>query len=243
MWNSPYWSGSFSFWSLCHVTRYIFQHPSRKSPCLTGMAKYTDENGCCSFCYTVSRHQPVLWKQANKCLELQGGEKDIVVTEQYTHIISVKVIYGPFWYCLLDCWSILSKCIMRMFGGIQNLIRNWVKVQPSKQLYKQYSLHFKMANFKNSWSSCFFGKCLVGSNLAWDHALSLLSLYVALKKKKKNAWSQVRSNLHWHYGPGRGCSKASLLYGLFLCVVTQRMAVKQTIHVKSQTADKSVHSR
>ena len=92
MWNSAHWSGSFSFWSLCHVTRYLFQHPSKKSPCLTGMAKCTDENGCCSFSYTVSRHQPVLWKQANKCLELQGREKDVIVTEQYLHIISVKII-------------------------------------------------------------------------------------------------------------------------------------------------------
>ena len=87
MWNSAHWSGSFSFWSLCHVTRYLFQHPSKKSPCLTGMAKCTDENGCCSFSYTVSRHQPVLWKQANKCLELQGREKDVIVTEQYLHTI------------------------------------------------------------------------------------------------------------------------------------------------------------
>ena len=189
MWNSPYWSGSFSFWSLCHVTRYIFQHPSRKSPCLTGMAKYTDENGCCSFCYTVSRHQPVLWKQANKCLELQGREKDVIVTEQYLRIISVKIIYGPFWYCLLDWWSVLTKCIMRTFGGIQNLIRNWVKFKTSKQFYKQHSLDFRMANFKHSWSSCFFWKIMSSS---------------------------IGSNLHWHYTPGRGCSKASLLYSLFL---------------------------
>lgn len=160
MWNSAHWSGSFSFWSLCHVTRYLFQHPSKKSPCLTGMAKCTDENGCCSFSYTVSRHQPVLWKQANKCLELQGREKDVIVTEQYLRTISVKIIYGPFWYCLLDWWSVLSKCSMRMFGGIQHLIRNWVKVQTSKQLYKQHSLHFRMPNFKQSWSSCFFWKIM-----------------------------------------------------------------------------------
>ena len=226
MWNSAHWSGSFSFWSLCHVTRYLFQHPSKKSPCLTGMAKCTNENGCCSFSYTVSRHQPVLWKQANKCLELQGREKDVIVTEQYLRTISVKIIYGPFWYCLLDWWSVLSKCsmrmfggiqnlirnwvkvqankclelqgrekdvivteqylrtisvkiiygpfwnclldwwsilsksIMRMFGGIQNLIRNWVKVETSKQLYKQHSLHFRMPDFKHSWTSCFFWKIM-----------------------------------------------------------------------------------
>lgn len=63
------------------------------------MAKCTNENGCCSFSYTVSRHQPVLWKQANKCLELQGREKDVIVTEQYLHVHYI---------CQDHIWAILK---------------------------------------------------------------------------------------------------------------------------------------